>query len=243
MSTRELELPESVRHLDGDAVIDALARNNGNISSAARHLNVPSADFRAMLRANPRYQAAAQELIEHRQDLADETILECLQHSDLRYRLPAAMFQSRYSTVAAARGWITNAPVEDDPAPTVPREMIIRWGGPDGAIAAPQPTEQVMRDGKMIELPVYDQGRDETPAVHNNFHVARDVLSLNAPVDGLKDHQVCEAHVDDGLGVEDLKPMSDTLRQDALKRIQDAPRAREAIIEHLRKKHFDVSGL
>jgi hypothetical protein len=116
-----------VRHLDDDddAVIDALARHNG--SSAARYLNVPSADFRAMLWPNPRYQAAADELVQHRQDLADETILECLKHSDLRYRLPAAMFPSRYSTVAAARGWITNAPVEVDPAPAAPVNYTIRW--------------------------------------------------------------------------------------------------------------------
>ena len=127
MSTRELEVSEAVRHLDDDddAVIDALARHNG--SSAARYLNVPSADFRAMLRHNPRYQAAADELIEHRQDLADETILECLQHSDLRYRLPAAMFHSRYSTVAAACGWITNAPVEVDETPVGPQTINIRW--------------------------------------------------------------------------------------------------------------------
>ena len=124
MSTRELEVPETVRHLDGDAVIDALARHNGHISSAARYLNVPSADFRAMLWPNPRYQAAADELVQHRQDLADETILECLKH---RYRLPAAMFPSRYSTVAAARGWITNAPVEVDPAPAAPVNYTIRW--------------------------------------------------------------------------------------------------------------------
>ena len=102
---RELAIPETVRHLDGDAVIDALARHNGNISSAARYLGVPSADFRALLGACPEYKAAADELVEHRQDLADETILEALRHPDLRFRLPAAMFQSRYSIVAAARSY------------------------------------------------------------------------------------------------------------------------------------------
>jgi hypothetical protein len=128
MSARELTIPESVRHLDGEAVIDALSRHNGNISAAAKDLGVPSADFRAFLRPNPRYQAAANELIERRQDLADAAILEALEHPDLRYRLPAAMFQSRYSTVAAARGWITNAPVDAEPVTAGPRRIEIRWG-------------------------------------------------------------------------------------------------------------------
>jgi hypothetical protein len=132
MSARELTIPETVRHLDGDAVIDALSRRNGNTSAAARDLNVPSADFRAMLRACPQYVAAAHELVEHRQDLADETILEALQHPDLRYRLPAAMFQSRYSAVAAARGWITNAPANTEPVAVEPKTYIFHWGRPDG---------------------------------------------------------------------------------------------------------------
>jgi hypothetical protein len=152
---RELAIPESVRHLDGDAVIDALARHNGNISAAAKDLGVPSADFRAFLRPNPQYQAAATELIEHRQDLADATILEALKHPDLRYRLPAAMFQSRYSVVAAARGWITNAPTHVDVAPAPPVKMTFHWGSP------PLPTETIVRDGKLIELPVYPASDDQ----------------------------------------------------------------------------------
>jgi hypothetical protein len=151
MSARELTIPESVRHLDGEAVIDALSRHNGNISAAAKDLGVPSADFRAFLRPNPRYQAAANELIERRQDLADAAILEALEHPDLRYRLPAAMFQSRYSTVAAARGWITNAPVDAEPVTAGPRRIEIRWGG-----TPTQKMETITRDGREIEVPCYD---------------------------------------------------------------------------------------
>src|ERR1700722_19337892 len=140
---RELTIPDSVRHLDGDAVIDALARHNGNISAAAKDLGVPSADFRAFLRPNPQYQAAANELIEHRQDLADATILEALKHPDLRFRLPAAMFQSGYSTVAAARGWITNAPAE--PVAVEPKHFTISWRNSDGSLAPQRATEEVTR--------------------------------------------------------------------------------------------------
>jgi hypothetical protein len=235
---RELAIPESVRHLDGDAVIDALARHNGNVSAAAKDLGVPSADFRAFLRPNPQYQAAAHELIEHRQDLADATILEALKHPDLRYRLPAAMYQSRYSTVAAARGWITNAPV-DTAAVAEPKNITIRWANPDGSIAPPPPTEQVMRDGKMIELRVYDRAEPQSlDGTVNALTSASDNVLPNDIVPD--DTDFGHEHIDN---VHELRPLVGVDRDRVETALRQRPGDRDVILSTVEANGFDISGL
>jgi hypothetical protein len=164
-----------------------------------------------------------------------KTILECLQHSDLRYRLPAAMFQSRYSTVAAARGWITNAPVVDV-VPVEPRTINIRWANSDGSIAPPPPTEQVMRDGKLIEMRVYDTGQSETvaPPAGDGARRAGPAASHDTTVE----HELGGDDLD-----EPLKPLIGADRDRVETALRQRPGDRDIILSTVEANGFDISGL
>jgi hypothetical protein len=52
-------VPDSVKHLDADVVVEALSRHAINVSDAAGELGVASADLRRLLWANPKLTDAA----------------------------------------------------------------------------------------------------------------------------------------------------------------------------------------
>ena len=100
-------VPDTVRDLDADVVIEVLSRHAVNVTEAARELEVSSADLRRLLWARPQLAAAAAEMEERRLDIAERNILEALTSDDPRMRMASAMFTVRYS--AKARSWITNS--------------------------------------------------------------------------------------------------------------------------------------
>ena len=107
-------VPDTVRDLDADVVIEVLSRHAVNVSEAARELEVNSADLRRLLWARPQMAAAAAEMEERRLDIAERNILEALTSDDPRMRMASAMFTVRYSAKARKRGWITNSSASVD---------------------------------------------------------------------------------------------------------------------------------
>jgi hypothetical protein len=63
-------VPDSVKHLDPDVVVEVLSRHGVNVSDAAGELGGGSADLRRLLWANPKLTDAAVEIEERRLDLA-----------------------------------------------------------------------------------------------------------------------------------------------------------------------------
>jgi hypothetical protein len=138
----------------------------------------------------PKFVAAADEMVERRLDMGEANIFEAARGANAKLRFLAGCFITRYSTKAWRRGWLTNAPPDKEVA-TEPQNITIRWANPDGTLAPPQPTEQVMRDGKLIELPTYDRvatavdtaspsagddalnvlAGEALPEAHGHFHV------------------------------------------------------------------------
>ena len=100
-------VPDSVKHLDADVVVEVLSRHGVNVSEAADELGVASADLRRLLWANPKLTDAAVEIEERRLDLAERNIFEALKSDDPRRRDAASMFTIRNSHRARKRGWIT----------------------------------------------------------------------------------------------------------------------------------------
>ena len=107
-------VPDTVRDLDADVVIEVLSRHAVNVSEAARELEVNSADLRRLLWARPQMAAAAAEMEERRLDIAERNILEALTSDDPRMRMASAMFTVSYSAKARKRGWITNSSASVD---------------------------------------------------------------------------------------------------------------------------------
>jgi hypothetical protein len=77
-------VPDAVKHLDDDVVVEVLSRNGINVSEAASELGVAAADLRRLLWNRPRLVAAASELEERRLDLAERNIYEALTSEDSR---------------------------------------------------------------------------------------------------------------------------------------------------------------
>jgi hypothetical protein len=102
-------VPDSVKHLDGDVLVEVLSRHGVNVSEAADELGVASADLRRLLWANPKLTDAAVEMEERRLDLAEKNIYEALRSDDPRRRDAASMFTIRNSHRARKRGWITSS--------------------------------------------------------------------------------------------------------------------------------------
>jgi hypothetical protein len=123
-------VPNCLKHLDADVLVEALSRHGVNVSEAADELGVASADLRRLLWARPQLVDAAAEIEERRLDLAEKNIYEALRSDDPRRRDAASMFTIRNSHRARRRGWITastsaaelsvtaNAPV---------RTLTFRW--------------------------------------------------------------------------------------------------------------------
>lgn len=144
-------VPDTVRDLDADVVIEVLSRHAVNVSEAARELEVNSADLRRLLWARPQMAAAAAEMEERRLDIAERNILEALTSGDPRMRMASAMFTVRYSAKARKRGWITNSSASVDAnaaADAEPKHYRVVWSKPDEPERALAPGEFV-RDGRI----------------------------------------------------------------------------------------------
>lgn len=156
-------IPDTVKHLDADVVVEVLSRHGVNVSEAASELGVASADLRRLLWARPQLVDAAAEFEERRLDLTEKNIFEALRSDDPRRRDAASMFTIRNSVKACRRGWITTASASVDMSlnANTPGEIVMRWGEPP---ADPQADAEIARlrdegsigwgnpdDGKTIE--------------------------------------------------------------------------------------------
>jgi hypothetical protein len=156
-------VPDTVRDLDADVVIEVLSRHAVNVTEAARELEVNSADLRRLLWARPQLAAAA-EMEERRLDIAERNILEALTSGDPRMRMASAMFTVRYSAKARKRGWITNSSASVDAnavADAQPKHYRVVWSKPNEPDRELGPGEFV-RDGRILSAP--DYGGDDTDA-------------------------------------------------------------------------------
>ena len=156
-------VPDTVRDLDADVVIEVLSRHAVNVTEAARELEVNSADLRRLLWARPQLAAAAAEMEERRLDIAERNILEALTSGDPRMRMASAMFTVRYSAKARKRGWITNssASVDANAVDAQPKHYRVVWSKPNEPERELGPGEFV-RDGRILSAP--DYGADDTDA-------------------------------------------------------------------------------
>ena len=102
-------VPDSLKHLDPNVVVEVLSRHAINVSDAAGEPGVASADLRRLLCAKPHLTDMAVELEERRLDLAEKNIYEALRSEDSRRRDAASMFTIRNSHRARRRGWITTS--------------------------------------------------------------------------------------------------------------------------------------
>jgi hypothetical protein len=149
-------VPDSVKHLDADVVVEVLSRHGINVSEAASELGVGSADLRRLLWANPKLTDAAVEIEERRLDLAERNIYQALKSSDGRERLAASFFVVRNSHRSRKRGWITSstsaAELSISTSSEQPRKIVFSWRKPDGADDEPA-TETFERDGQTFTVP------------------------------------------------------------------------------------------
>jgi hypothetical protein len=150
-------VPDSVKHLDPDLVVEVLSRHAINVSDAAGEMGVASADLRRLLCAKPHLTDMAVELEERRLDLAEKNIYEALKSDDPRRRDAASMFTIRNSHRARKRGWITTstsaAEISINTGGNTPREIKFRWrcDADDLRDAEAAEAEQLRDDGKLIE--------------------------------------------------------------------------------------------
>lgn len=77
--------------IDPMAAARALRDANGSVGKAARALEVPSAELRKFVWANPKLREAALEAVERDLDKAESIILEGMDSKDKLKRLEAAM--------------------------------------------------------------------------------------------------------------------------------------------------------
>jgi hypothetical protein len=147
-------VPDSVKHLDPDVVVEVLSRHAINVSDAASELGVASADLRRLLWANPKLTDAAVEIEERRLDLAEKNIYEALTSDAPRRRDAASMFTIRNSHRARRRGWITTSTSAAElsvTATAAPRAIIFRWRNADDPDPTAEENERLRDEGKLIE--------------------------------------------------------------------------------------------
>jgi hypothetical protein len=150
-------VPDSVKHLDTDVVVEVVSRHGVNVSEAADELGVASADLRRLLWARPQLRDAAAEIEERRLDLAEKNIYEALRSDDPRRRDAASMFTIRNSARARRRGWITTstsvAELSISAGAKDPREIRFRWrtDADDQRDTEALEAEQLRDDGTLIE--------------------------------------------------------------------------------------------
>lgn len=107
--TQYNDLTSTVADLDHTVVIEALSRNDCNVTDTARDLGVPVSDLRRLMWANQKLQDEAFEVVEARLDIAEKNVLEDLRSEDRRLRAAASYFVLRNTGRAKRRGWITSA--------------------------------------------------------------------------------------------------------------------------------------
>ena len=128
-------IPESVAHLDVQAVAAALIRHDANVRNAARALGVPSGDLRKLVLVDQRLAEAALEAVELRLDDAEANLCEALRGGDPRRRDAASTFMLRNVQRAAKRGYSVAASavsleVNAEPAvPVTATSSAVRQGG------------------------------------------------------------------------------------------------------------------
>jgi hypothetical protein len=158
-------IPESVAHLDFEAVAAALIRHDANVSVVARGFGVPSWDLRKLVLMDSRLAAAGCEAVELRLDAAEANLHQALRSEDPRRRDAVSMFLLRNTQRAAKRGYAVGSGAASlavsvgggggDQAPTV---VWARWMTSDGERRAPA-MEEVERDGRRFSVPRYDAER------------------------------------------------------------------------------------
>jgi hypothetical protein len=102
---RQYRVPPSLRHLDPDLVARTLFETDGNISAAAKILEVDSADLRQFARAKPELIALVDELLDCRLDDAEAKITQAIHSDDMGIALRASMFLLSHHKDAFERGW------------------------------------------------------------------------------------------------------------------------------------------
>ena len=98
-------IPESCADLDREEVGRALISAGGNVSAAARTLNVPAHDLRLLTFAVPELVDAALEVEERALDEAEAVLLEAMRGGDLRRRVRAAGLFLRSTAAGRRRGF------------------------------------------------------------------------------------------------------------------------------------------
>jgi hypothetical protein len=158
-------VPDGVKHLDADVVVEVLSRHGVNVSEAADELGVASADLRRLLWANPKLTDAAVEIEERRLDLAERNIFEALKSDDPRRRDAASMFTIRNSHRARKGGWITTSTSAAELSVTAnapARTVTFRWrtDDDDKRDAELAEAQQLREEGKLIEHEAEPSNKD-----------------------------------------------------------------------------------
>lgn len=148
-------VPDKVKDLDADVVVEVLSRHGVNVSEAADELGVRSADLRRLLWARPQLMDVAAEIEERRLDIAERNIYEALTTNNSRRRDAASIFTIRNSHRARRRGWITISTSAAELSVSVsnsPRTITYRWRTDDDDARDPKAAEVVrLRDeGKHV---------------------------------------------------------------------------------------------
>lgn len=87
-----------------DEIIVALTKSGGNITRAAKKLDMPISDLRRLTRMNPTLVDVALELVEQHLDQAEQKVWDGLEAQHIADRLRAADIMLR-SHQARKRGW------------------------------------------------------------------------------------------------------------------------------------------
>ena len=98
-------IPASCADLDLEAAGRELIRASGNVSTAAKALNVPARDLRLLTYAVPELIDAALEVEEEVVDEAQALLLEAVRGGDMRRRIRAAGLFLRATAAGRRRGF------------------------------------------------------------------------------------------------------------------------------------------
>ena len=101
-------VPDSVKHLDADVVVEVLTRH-GECQRGGGRTRSCVRGFAPFAVGAANLADAAVEMEERRLDLAEKNIYEALISDDSRRRDAASMFTIRNSHRARKRGWITTS--------------------------------------------------------------------------------------------------------------------------------------
>jgi hypothetical protein len=98
-------IPASCADLDLEAAGRELIRAGGNVSAAAKLLDVPTHDLRLLTYALPELMDAALEAEEQALDEAEALLFEAMRGGDMRRRIKAAGFFLRATAAGRRRGF------------------------------------------------------------------------------------------------------------------------------------------